>query len=275
MRHGRDEVVLQPIELPLLGDLAQRPDAAEEPSTVVADGRREALEHASADRVLELVEGLLIRVRPQPLHRGAIPVAILDPVLDGEQPVDDRAVIAHPELPSQVEHGAVRELDVAVGVRQQDPVDHRVEHRPQHVREALEIDILVREIASLADERLRHLVERARELADLARALLRHRDVQVAGRHPPRRSRDAPNRRDGEAKQIGDDRREDERAHRRAENADADAGVDRVSRRVPGHAPRRRPCGSRTGRSGRASGRRAGRPARSRSSPSPGPGNVP
>ena len=139
VRDGGDEVVLQPVELALLRHLAQGPDAAEEPAAIVANGRGEALERAAADRVLELVERLVVGIRAQPLHRGVVPVAVLDPVLDGEQPVDDGALEAHPELARQVEHRPVRELHVAVGVREQDPVDRRVEHGAQHVREPFEI----------------------------------------------------------------------------------------------------------------------------------------
>ncbi len=57
VRHGGDEVVLQPVELALLRHLAQRPDAAHEPAAIVVHRRREPLEHTTADCVLELVEG--------------------------------------------------------------------------------------------------------------------------------------------------------------------------------------------------------------------------
>ena len=71
MRDRGDEIVLQPVELALLRHVAQRPDAAERSSAVVPDRCGEALEHAPADRVFELVEGLLVGIGAQPLHRRA------------------------------------------------------------------------------------------------------------------------------------------------------------------------------------------------------------
>ncbi len=101
----------------------------------------------------------------------------------------------------------VRELHVALGVREQDPVDRRVEHRAQHVREPLEVDVLLGELALLARERARHLVERVGELADLTRPALRHLDVEPTGgdlARSPQRS--AGSAHDRSAQEIGDDR---------------------------------------------------------------------
>ena len=92
----------------------------------------------------------------------------------------------------------VRELHVALGVGEQDAVDGRVEHRAQHVREPLEVDVLLREVALLRVESERDISLNERgELPDLARRRPpgpRRRARPAATRS--RRGRDPPERHD-------------------------------------------------------------------------------
>ena len=144
-------------------------------------------------------------------------------MLDGEQPIDDRSVEAHTEVARQRDHRPVRELHVALGVGEQDAVDGRVEHRPQDVREPLEVDVLLRELPLMARQRSRHLVEGARELADFARATLGHLDAELPGCDILGGGGDAANRRDCGAQEIADDPGEQEDRDDDPGDADFDA----------------------------------------------------
>ena len=153
VRHRCDEVVLQPVELPLVGDVAQRPEPADEAAAIVEHRRGEALEDAASDAVLELVEGRFVRVGAQALHRPPVGLLVPNTMLDREQAVDDRPVVAHAHLPGEPDERSVRELHVAVGVREQDAVDRRVEHRAQDVRQALQVDVLLCKLLLVLRER--------------------------------------------------------------------------------------------------------------------------
>ena len=233
MRHRGDEVVLQTVELALLRDVAQRPDPAEKPAAIVEDGSGEALEDPPTDLVLELVEGRLVRVRPELLHRMPVLLGVGDAIRHREQAVDDGPFEAHAELARQRDERPVRELHVAVGVREQDAVDRRVEHGPQDVGEALEVVVLRCELTLMPGERARHLVEGGRQLPHLADAALLDLDPESSGGDLPGRGRDAANRRDRCAQEIADDAPEEQDRHEDPGNPDLDSGPFSVGDALP------------------------------------------
>ena len=168
------------------------------------------------DSILELVERRLVRVLPEQLHRLAIALFVLHPICDRQQAIDNRPVERHLEIARQVDHRPVCELDVPIGVREQDPVERRVENGAQHGRKPFKVVVLLLEDTAVALQGARHLVERPSELADLARAFFRNLDVDASCCNLHRRGGDPAQRPHDRAQQVDDDQREERDAHDRS-----------------------------------------------------------
>jgi hypothetical protein len=97
VRDRSDERVPQPLEAPVGGHLAQRPDPPDHGSVLPRDRRRIAAEHTPAVRELEFVLAR-DRVAADLLHPLAVARRLRRPVGEGEQPLRDGAVQGKLEL---------------------------------------------------------------------------------------------------------------------------------------------------------------------------------
>jgi hypothetical protein len=116
VRHGRDERVLDPIDLPRLRHFAQRPDPAQIRAVAGDDGLREALEHALAVEELELVRAGDVGRGCELAHAPLEPLAIDDRVRDREQPLVHRPGGGESQLLGEREQGPVADCEAPAAV---------------------------------------------------------------------------------------------------------------------------------------------------------------